>query len=92
MRRLIASILALSVLGAFVGCCCDHECCDCGHVAGRCDCAGPGDTCCYGHGPGNPIDPVYHGQATPALNGEFHAAPALQAMPQGNVIIQPSAR
>jgi len=80
MRRLISSALAAAVLVAFSGCLCGP----CSHVAGVCDCACPGDPCCYGHGPGNPIDPCHgeHGVHGYVGHGaEYHAAPAIQAVP-----------
>ena len=43
-------------------------------------------------GPGHPIDPVYHGYDMPAMNGgDFHAAPALQALPHSAVVVEPPA-
>jgi hypothetical protein len=51
MRRLYTSLLALSILGAFVGC---------NHTAGKCDCDKGDDPCSYyGHfAPISGVEPI----------------------------------
>jgi hypothetical protein len=70
MRRLVCALLGLGLVGLAVGCC---------HHAAVCDCAGNGDTCCYGHGPGSPIDTY----------GLYHSSPVTGAPVAGPVQGQP---
>jgi hypothetical protein len=59
MRRLFGWWLGASLLSAVLGC---H------HVAGICDCGGPGCGCCGG-------GPLVHGPAAPPLESPYQAPP-----------------
>lgn len=87
MCRLFTTILVVGLLGSAVGCC--H------HAAGVCDCVGPGDTCCYGHGPGSHIDPYgLMGSGPMMQDGAYEGAPitygsAPNQIQQGPVVAAP---
>lgn len=92
MRRVFTTLTAAGLLSAALGCC--H------HVSGVCDCAGPGDACCYGHGPGSFIDAhTYgYGEIVPAPSdvvGHADAAPqtvvttSAKLVPQAEPMLEP---
>jgi len=69
MRRICSMLAFLGLVGTVVGC----------HTAGACDCAGPGNACCYGN-VGMPLAPT---QWSPiALNGAGEPA---RAMPKAEI-------
>src|SRR5262245_12495656 len=78
MRRHVSSLLALGLMGLAAGCC--H------HTAGVCDCACTGDTCCYGHGPGSPIDIYNAAPSAPVISGApvMNGAPVVGSAPVMN--------
>ena len=69
MRRLYSLLAFLGFVGTIAGC----------HTAGACDCAGPGNPCCYGNY-GMPLAPT---QWTPiAMSGAGEPA---RAMPRADI-------
>jgi hypothetical protein len=69
MRRLCSLLAFLGFVGMMVGC----------HTAGACDCAGPGNACCYGS-VGMPLAPTQWSPVATSAAGE----PA-RAMPKADI-------
>jgi len=70
MRRICSLLALLGLVGMTVGC---------NHTAGACDCAGPGNACCYGS-VGMPLAPT---QWSPiAMNAAGEPA---RAMPKADI-------
>ena len=70
MRRLLALVSALGMIGATTGC---HSI-----VCGICDCNIPGHQCCYGPCAYHQMEPAYLCQASAAME---MAAPGMAAPP-----------